>query len=139
MTDKELRKLSRLELLEMLLEMSKENENLNKKLVQLKEENKAAKSAESLSVAATQMNAALQYINSITDSLNGTSKSAGKGNTHNSHPANNRKQSSASDVGLYCRILAFYAGNDYALDIMPEDLRNDVRSRLKDILTKKSN
>ena len=50
MTDKELRKLSRLELLELLLEASKENRKLKEKINRLIAENQTAKNIENLSV-----------------------------------------------------------------------------------------
>ena len=48
MTDKELKKLSRLELLELLLTESRENERLREELEKLKQENTILKSAEQL-------------------------------------------------------------------------------------------
>lgn len=146
MTDKELRKLSRLELLEMLLEVSKENEKLKKTLEEIKVENRAAKSAESLSATVLQMNTALEYINSLADVLRRTSqemptvKADGTESVQKSEVTPPKKQSSVSDLKLYCRILAFYAGNSDALDILPKDISIDIRSRIKSILVdKKSN
>ena len=51
MTDKELRKLSRLELLELLLEASNENKKLKEKIVALKADIKTAQNIENLSLA----------------------------------------------------------------------------------------
>ena len=49
MTDKELRKLSRLELLELLLEATKENQRLKEKIEKMKIENRTAQNIENLS------------------------------------------------------------------------------------------
>ncbi len=72
MTDKELRKLSRLELLELLLEVSKENEKLNEKIKKLTEENENAKRIDNLAEATRQINTSLQYVNNLCLTLNVT-------------------------------------------------------------------
>lgn len=69
MTDKELRKLSRLELLELLLEASKENEMLRAQVEELKIDNKTARTLEVLSVVTRQVENTLKYANSLTDTL----------------------------------------------------------------------
>ena len=72
MTDKELRKLSRLELLELLLEASRENEKLKEKIAKMKQESNAAKSIENLSATTKQVSTVLEYANNLTDTLRKT-------------------------------------------------------------------
>lgn len=140
MTDKELKKLSRLELLEMLLEVSKENEKLRKSLEKTKLENKAAKSIANLSATTKQMNTALEYVNSLTDILRkttleiATAKTAGIADNQRIQSAPSKIHSSVSDRNLYWRIIAFYARNDSALQLMPDDIQSEVRNRIKSIL-----
>lgn len=55
MTDKELKKLSRLELLELLLAESRENERLREELEKIKKENTIEKSAQQLTETSKQM------------------------------------------------------------------------------------
>lgn len=70
MTDKELKKLSRLELLELLLEESRENEKLRNELENLKAENSVVKSARHLNEASEKMNESLHSAAELTDTLN---------------------------------------------------------------------
>lgn len=70
MTDKELKKLSRLELLELLLEESRENERLRVELEKLKAENSVVKSARHLNEASEKMNESLHSAAELTDTLN---------------------------------------------------------------------
>ncbi|MEE1065893.1 MAG: hypothetical protein UH249_07165 [Acutalibacteraceae bacterium] len=67
MTDKELKKLSRLELLELLLIETKENERLKTELEKIKKENSIEKSAQLLNETANQLDAALQKVTTISD------------------------------------------------------------------------
>lgn len=60
MTDKELKKLSRLELLELLLQVSQENETLKTELEKQKSENSLAKTAGLILDTAAQIEASLQ-------------------------------------------------------------------------------
>lgn len=75
-TDKELKKLSRLELLELLLTESRENERLREELEKLKQENTIKKSAqhlsqtsENLGETSEKLGAALQQVYSIINGL----------------------------------------------------------------------
>lgn len=70
MTDKELKKLSRLELLELLLNESRENERLRTELDKLKNENSVQKSAQHLNEASDKMNESLQNAAVLADTLN---------------------------------------------------------------------
>lgn len=133
MTDKELRKLSRLELLELLLEASKENEKLKEEIEKLKIENKTAQNIENLSVATHKIETALRYANNITDNLKGTSGEyvAERVIKEKEEPI---KAKPLSDKEIYRRILSFFAKNDEKLNVFPSDLENDIRDRIKSIL-----
>lgn len=129
MTDKELRKLSRLELLELLLEASKENEKLKEKIEKLEVDNKTAQSIENLSVATQQVANALKYADSITSALKTSSiGSASEGTVKNAQP----------DREIYKRMLCFFAKNDEKLSVFPDDIENDVRERIKSLLEKRT-
>ena len=132
MTDKELRKLSRLELLELLLEASKENEKLKEKIEKLKVDNKTAQSIENLSVATRQVANALKYADSITSALKtsstGSASSSKEGTVKNAQP----------DREIYKRMLCFFAKNDEKLSVFPDDIENDVRERIKSLLEKRT-
>ena len=69
MTDKELKKLSRIELLELLLKESRENERLREELEQIKKENTIEKSAEYLDGASQQLGEALEKVSEIISNL----------------------------------------------------------------------
>ncbi len=133
MTDKELRRLSRLELLELLLEASKENEKLKEEIEKLKIENKTAQNIENLSVATHKIETALRYANNITDNLKGTSGEyvAERVIKEKEEPI---KAKPLSDKEIYRRILSFFAKNDEKLNVFPSDLENDIRDRIKSIL-----
>jgi hypothetical protein len=64
-TSKELKRLSRLELLELLLVQTRENERLREELKKVKQENCIEKSAKSLNETAKQLDAALDKVTSI--------------------------------------------------------------------------
>lgn len=135
MTDKELRKLSRLELLELLLEASRENEKLKEKIEKLKIENATAHSIENLSLATGQIESALKYANSLTDTLKDRS---GGAIPHDTYYRNYTSQvrSSSSDRELYWRIMGFYSKNGEALGMLPEEIRNDVTERIEKIVSR---
>lgn len=133
MTDKELRKLSRLELLELLLEASKENEKLKAEIELLKTENKTAYNIENLSEVTRQMENALKYANDLTDNLKGTSAESASAEGR-ARP----EQGASSDREIYKRILSFFARNDDKLDVLPSDIANDVRARIRSLLERKS-
>lgn len=145
MTDKELRKLSRLELLELLLEVSRENEKLKEKLERIKTENDAAKSIENLSVTTKQVSNVLEYANSLTDVLRKTTQEVVTAGTKNqdkntkTERTPEEKQTAVSDRNLYWRIMSFYAKNDKALNILPSDISSDVRNRIQGILKSRKN
>lgn len=130
MTDRELKKLSRLELLELLLEVSKENEDLKAKVKKLESENEAAESIEKLSVAASHLNIALEYARGITDSLSKNPRSSTENETPVYYRASEEKTKAREDAELYCSIMSYYAKNREAFDSLPEELRNSVKNRI---------
>lgn len=132
MTDKELRKLSRLELLELLLEASKENKKLKEKIENLKAENKTAQSIENLSVATRQVENALKYANSITSALKETS-----GETV-SYSKEGQVKKIQPDKEIYKRMICFFAENDEKLSVFPDDIAKDVRERIRSLLEKRN-
>ena len=135
-TDKELRKLSRLELLELLLEASNENKKLKEKIVALKADIKTAQNIENLSMVASQVENTLKYANSLTDNL----KTVAKDGTKNIITTTGRQINSdgISDRELYIRMLGFFAQNDDKLSVFPDEIENDVRTRIRSILEKKN-
>ena len=135
MTDKELRKLSRLELLELLLEASKENKKLKEETESLKTENKTAQNIENLSLAARQVESALKYANNLTDNLkNATTESEHAVTKSRTSIKNN----SRSDSEIYKRILIFFAKNDEKLSVFPDDIEHDIRMRIKDLTERRN-
>ena len=145
MTDKELRKLSRLELLELLLEASRENEKLKEKIAKMKQESNAAKSIENLSATTKQVSTVLEYANSLTDTLRKTTHEVVTAGTKTQRErssvqkAPEEKQPVISDRNLYWRIMNVYAKNDEALNVLPDDIRNDIRDRIRGILESRKN
>ena len=142
MTDKELRKLSRLELLELLLEASKENKKLKEEIGRLQEDKKTTQNIENLSVITLQVESALKYANSITDTLKTTSGDSTASVADNKSAAEKSGEAAdgqdrLSDVEIYRRMLSFFAKNDDKLSVFPTDIENDVRARIKSILEKR--
>ena len=138
MTDKELRKLSRLELLELLLDASKENRELKEKIEILKAESKTAQNIENLSMATRHVEEALRYANSITDALKtAPEKVAMPRSSVKPQSFIAGKDSTLSDKDIYRRILCFFANNDEKLSVFPSDIENDVRERIKSIINKR--
>ena len=139
MTDKELRKLNRLELLELLLEASKENKKLKEQIKQLQLENKTTQSIENLSVITGQMESALRYANNITDTLRPSSKTTDNAKDNGTANRPDTKVQPLSDVEIYKRMLLFFANNDEKLGVFPDDIRDVVRVRLRSIRERKNN
>ncbi len=131
MTDKELRKLSRLELLELLLEASKENERLRDEIEALESENEAAQKLRTLSETALQLENALRYASTLIEALKEMPKK-----TACVSGEKTKKTGSPSDADIYGRIMGFYSKNPDSLHHLPERLRKDVSERIKEILDK---
>lgn len=77
-TDKELKRLSRLELLELLLTETRENERLREELAKAKKENSIEKSATLLNETVKQLDEALKKVSSISNIPDGTGSTAKK-------------------------------------------------------------
>ncbi len=143
MTDKELKKLSRLELLELLLEVSRENRKLKDKIKSLKEESKTAQNIENLYVITSQVENALRYANSITDNLKASS---GEIAVSDKAPTDDTEKSSEAptaceavpDKDIYKLILSFFAKNEDKLSIFPDDIESIVRGRINSLLERKN-
>lgn len=136
MTDKELRKLSRLELLELLLEASKENERLRDEIEALESENEAAQKLRTLSETALQLENALRYASTLTEALKEMPKKTACVSGENVSGEKTKKTGSPSDADIYGRIMGFYSKNPDSLQHLPERLRKDVSERIKEILDK---
>ncbi len=136
MTDKELRKLSRLELLELLLEATKENERLKEKNDKLKAENETAQNIENLSAATCQVENALKYASDLVNTLKKASDEFGAADRKVSvvNEKNSVKSISPSDREIYRRMLCFFAENEDKLKVFPNDIEYDVKTRIKNIL-----
>ena len=142
MTDKELRKLSRLELLELLLEASKENKKLKEKINALTAENQTAQNIENLSVVTRQVENALRYANSLTDTLKTNSGDVSSSNNNTDSEKNAAvqiKSEPMSDKDIYIRMLSFFSKNDDKLNVFPTDIENIVRARIRSILENRKN
>ena len=140
MTDKELRKLSRLELLELLLEVSKENRKLKERIGQLKTENKTAQNIENLYAATRQVENALKYVNSLIATLENTSGDAAsladfkKYELQTENSKSVHKTDCIEDKDIYIQMLCFFAKNDDKLDILPDDISANVKARINELL-----
>ena len=138
MTDKELRKLSRLELLEMLLDVSKENENLKQIVAKNEEENKVTKSIESLSDVTTRLNSAIEQINRFSDNIQNCTTSPSVLNAPQKYMTSGAAQKDRHPDGeLYCLIMTHFAKNEKAMSLLPESLQEKIKNRIKEILTVK--
>ena len=119
MTDKELKKLSRLELLELLLATSNENQELKQKIEKLTSENEASRSIEDLVRATKQTRDTLDYANKLISFM--------------------ESKKNYKDWKLYLRLMNFYLKNQEALGALSPELRNAVVNRLKEIIEKRKN
>lgn len=156
MTEKELKKLTRLEILELLLEQTKINEELKQEIQQL---NSAQVSIESLERLSAQMNFTLSVMGTLVGDLNKFSedgsdlikkaeeavalyrKAEADNNSHaeEKHDAelSRKHKSGDEDEKLYCRIIHFYTHTENAQHPLPADIMRDVRARLRDIIDEK--
>ncbi len=135
MTDKELRKLSRLELLELLLEAGKENRDLKEQIKRLEDENKTTQNIENLSAITCQVENALRYARSLAGTLETASgKPAASGNYHVPERESEASEEPLSDIDIYRHMLCFFALNADRLSVFPEDIEKAVRARLRSIL-----
>lgn len=135
MTDKELRKLSRLELLELLLKESRENEKLRAELNKLKSENSIEKTTERLEETAEQFDTSLQSIGSIVSvmqKLVSNDVTESSEDTDNTETSTKKKMS--ADADIYRRLMLYFVHNTGYLDYLPDELRKDISTRLTQLL-----
>ena len=149
MTDKELRKLSRLELLELLLKESSENQKLREELNKLKSENKIEKTAERLTETADNLDSSIQNIETIIQNLiadkNTESAKDSKAESETEvieetettdTPESDilKQKKNSEDADIYRRFMQFFYYNRNNLVFLPDDLRKDVTRRLSEIM-----
>lgn len=145
MTDKELRKLSRLEILELLLNESSENKKLHEELDKLKSENSIEKTTERLKETAEQFDESLQNVENLFAVMQqlvsgkNTEPSASTVHTVSENTESSdtpKKKKISEDADIYRRIMQFFFHNMNFLSYLPHDLNEDITKRLSEILTK---
>ena len=148
MTDKELRKLSRLELLELLLKESSENQKLREELDKLKSEKTIEKTAERLTETADHLDSSLQNIENYVTLMQSmiseknyeqqdkpAEEIAEKTETTDTPLSDTPKTKKLSeDADIYRRFMQFFFYNRNNLVFLPDDLREDVTRRLSEIM-----
>lgn len=136
MTDKELRKLSRLELLELLLTESRENDKLKEELSQLKKENSIDKTTVLISDTAKQIEEILNTAKSLTENLNGIFSDNQVIITPKSPVTQTKeKKKKSKDAKIYERLLLFFYRNPDALTVLSEELHTDIQNRIDEIVS----
>ncbi len=157
MTDKELKKLSRLELLELLLTESRENERIKEELEKVKQENTVEKSAQHLNKTSDKLESALQKMSSMITELGEVrdKEQIIVTQTVVSEPATvvdeydeykektdvpktevSEKADQNVDFDIYKNLIVFFISNPESLDVLPEDLRQSVIKRIEEIKSK---
>lgn len=154
MTDKELKKLSRLELLELLLTESRENERLKEELEKVKQENTVEKSARQLNETSDKLESALQKMSSMISELGEVREKecvivkqavvsqpvSTVEQAFDDLSSVEHKPSAYSehheDFDIYKNLLVFYISNPQSLDILPNELRQSVINRIEEIKSK---
>lgn len=161
MTDKELKKLSRLELLELLLTESRENERLKEELEEAKRENTIERSAMYLSDTSKQLEGALQKVSSMisalscaegkivvtsavqqdfSESLVNESISEIAVNTVEVNEQDRQPTEDSTDkyvdFNIYKNLIVFFINNPESLNVLPDDLRQTVLDRIEEIKRK---
>ncbi|MBQ5825419.1 MAG: hypothetical protein IIW48_11515 [Clostridia bacterium] len=141
MTDKELKKLSRLELLELLLTESRENERLKEELEQAKKENSIEKSAQQLSETSVQFEDTLRKMDSLITALSET-RVTGIPVVEAPPPAflenwetdirNTADANKPIDQVIYRNLMQFFTNNEYCLVVLPDTLRKAVKKRIRE-------
>lgn len=149
MTSKDLKKLSRLEILEILLEESKENERLRAEIDALREKSSVRYSENKLYELTKQMNSTLLNTNKLISDLQKITKEGLAAKSTPVYAPPPKQDLSAyhipdepagkpiSDKALYCRLMKYYSQNEAAVSFLPADIQNDVRARLRGILNAK--
>ena len=136
MTDKELRKLSRLELLELLLEAEKENSRLKAEVSRFEIDNKTSQNIENLSAMIRQLEDSISKVNGLAGVLKNVPVSAVVTGCDKADRVRSEKDG-AADVDIYKRLLVFFATNEEKTDMLPTDIAEDVRARINSLLDKR--
>lgn len=149
MTDKELKKLSRLELLELLLKESKENERLSAEIEKLKSETDIRNTTEKLHLAADKLQETLNNASELSDALNSIINSETpvtvydpevvhdtKSTTENGGEKQQKEKKNSVDIGIYQRLLSYFNQNPYVLAVLPDELSSDIKVRIAQILSR---
>ena len=140
MTDKELRKLSRLELLELLLKESKENRELKAELEKIKSEKSIEKTTEQLKETAAQFDTSMQNAESLVAMLRklvfgeGAAEASGSGSKTKDNLDTASRKKVLTDIDIYRRLMVFFSRDADALSLLPDRLREDVIRRLKEAM-----
>ena len=134
MTNKELKKLSRLELLELLLAETRENEKLREELGKIKQENTIEKSAQHLIKTSEQLETAIRNVRAIANVLNKNVKReavAVNGTEERAVPEKEETTFDKSvDIEIYKSLIIFFFRNPDALSVLPDDVRNNILNRI---------
>ena len=126
MTEKELKKLSRLELLELLLEVGSENQELKQRVEKLNKEIETARQIERLSDTITQAKSVLKDVNRLA-----TSTSCADSITALVAEA---PEPSLLDKEIYRCLLRFYAEDKTQLSALPLELKIAIEERMVSVL-----
>ena len=158
MTDRELKKLTRLELLELLLEQTKLNEELQRENAELKKQNSSAYNVQLFEKLTAQMDSALEQVGLLADKFSSLSRDGetllenaqhtlenlSECGTARKDEAEEKKEPpvviekySVEDENLYCRIIHFYSQRENAGLPLPADMLSDIRARLRGILNER--
>lgn len=154
MTDKELKKLSRLELLELLLAESRENEHIKEELEKVKQENTIEKSAHHLNETSDKLESVLQKLSSMITELGEVRekecvvvKQTVSSESIRAKEENNLQTDTVIadvsenpdryvDFNIYKNLIVFFISNPESLDVLPDDLRQTVVNRIEEIKNK---
>ncbi len=145
MTDKELRKLSRLELLELLLEQTKENEALKEQLANgtnvAQNTPQTALNSEAVvdPALSAKVDTAIKKLDSVLSAVSRlqTQNTPTVVYASNTQPPVNfvsipvAQNSQVNDSQLYFRILRYFSTNEELLLYLPQDISNDIKIKLK--------
>lgn len=146
MTEKELKKLNRLELLELLLSEIRDNERLRIENERLRNDATANETALGSLSEITEISKQLTYALGVAQKLSSyASENYARGKAAPSvkqdYPSATAEKEAdkglmkrvQSDRELYWRIMGYYNSHSEAMDPLPDDIRSDAELRLKGI------
>ncbi|MBQ3150394.1 MAG: hypothetical protein IJB86_04020 [Clostridia bacterium] len=117
MDDKDLKKLSRLELLELLLEESRENEELNSELLKIREA--AAEDSREIRALSEKVNSVEKNVAEIRDILS------------KERFTTERSTIIPEDALLLNSLLEFYKSHMYLINVFPKALKDKLLTKIK--------